>query len=91
MKTFEEFTLDYDEIDYLYYLVHRSCDSLELPINTELPAHTPDLAHCIELAKHHMKEMHSVDLDAFDPNDCPKSSEHFLYEHCDNCGYSTKG
>ena len=89
MKTLSEFTVDYDEMDFHYYLVHRACESIEQPVNTELPASSANLVDIIKMAKEHMREYHGVDLDKFDPQDCPRASEHIFLEHCDNCGYES--
>jgi len=88
MKTLSEFTIDFDEIDNLYYLVHRACESIETPVNVELPASSPDLLDCIVMAKAHMKDVHSVDIEESDPNDCPNASLHFLTKRCETCGHS---
>ena len=91
MKSLSEFSVDLDEIDNVYYLVHRACESLETPINPELPGTSADLLQCIDIAKAHLKEVHGVDVDRFDPQDCPTANDHIIVEFCGNCGYSSKG
>jgi hypothetical protein len=84
----KEFTIDYDEIDYLYYLVHRGCESVEMAVNNELPASSATLWESIQMAKKHMKEVHNVDLEKTGPDDCGNSAFHFLNERCEICGYT---
>lgn len=91
MKSLSEFSVDFDEVDGKYYLVHRACESIEMEINVELPASSADLVTTIRMAKDHMKELHGVDVDRFDPADCPTVNDHLLVEFCGNCGYSSKG
>lgn len=91
MKSLSEFAVDFDEVDGKYYLVHRACESIEAPVNPELPAASPDLVTCIDMAKAHLKELHGVEVDRFDPQDCPTANDHIIVEFCGNCGYSSKG
>ena len=89
MKTLSEFTVDYDEFDFKYYLVHRACESIEQPVNTEMPASSANLVDIINMAKEHMKSYHNVDLDKFDAQDCPRAADHLILEVCDNCGHES--
>lgn len=93
MSLLSEFTVGYEldtgDPNQGFYLNHRSCATMEIPYDSELPTDSTNIEEITKLIYEHMAEYHNVKR--FNPMECPSASEHMLVDFCGNCGYSNRG